>query len=323
MSTKRIDAKAIRERAEFAQVEAEARAAEYLKIAKRRKKIVSAMARQTLQAACEGLQCVRLKSDSFEGLSNLMTSYGFDVVGVGYVKKKHLESQKVAQSHKIAIERTIEESAELQAFLRQNQASGSVSSPIGKLMQMLDKAFRSWAAEGYVRNRAFFTKFLCDKRHWVNGVGSTPERGVFDCLEEVWVEYVWYVPAAAEAKAFKEDLKAVGKAAFETEIFAVWHNSAAAIEDFDNLMPTCGFLKWLSESSGQHLLNRVDSQINDSAELGETETSVAISKRGERFFWLFGGETLPGPSPAAFAKIMSLRGFKSHISSDGAISFTW
>ena len=323
MSTKRIDAKTIRERADIARVEAEAKAAEDLKNAKRRQKIISAMARQALQAACEGLQCVRLKSDSSEDLNTLMTSYGFDVVGVGYVRKKHLESQKVAQSHKSAIEKTIEDSTELQTFLRQNLASGNVSSPAGKLMQMLDRAYRSWAAEGYLRNRAYFTKFLCDKKHWINGVGSTPNRGIFDCLEEVWVEYVWYVPASAEAKIFKTDLKAVGKDAFESEIFAVWHNSAAAIEDFNDLMPSCGFLKWLAESSGQHLLNRIDSQINESAELGETETNVAISKRGKKFYWLIGGETLPGPSPTVFAKIMSLRGFKSRTSDDGAISFVW
>ena len=78
MSTKRIDAKAIRERANSARVEAEARAAEDIKNAKRRQKIVSFMARQALQAASEGLQYVRLKSDSFEDLSALMTSYGFD-----------------------------------------------------------------------------------------------------------------------------------------------------------------------------------------------------------------------------------------------------
>ena len=320
MIKKRIDAKTIRHLAEVVRTEAEVRAAEDLRHIRRTKKIIGAIASNALQAACEGKQCVRLDANLHQDHISLLISNGFSVVDVGYVREKDLGLHEVAQGHKSAIEKLIIDTVELQDFLWANQLPGSAAATnIGILFKLLDKTHSAWAKDGYPRSRVYFKDFLVGKKHFINGTGLAPARVIFESLESVWLEFVWYKSALADAKIFNADLRAVTKGATDSEIYAVWHDAIATAESFTEPMPSAGFLKWISETDGQNLLNGIDEKLRESAELGQTETNVSLSKRGKNIYWLIGNAAYPGPSPAVFSKIISFRGLKVRIKSESDV----
>lgn len=321
MSNKRIEAKAIRERADAARAEAEIKAAENFKHAKRIQQLIGAIAKQALQAACDGVQCVRLDTDSYDELSDLMISSGFSVVGVGHVKKRYLEFQEVAENHRWAIEKLIKGSTDLSDFLLNTQVSSGTQTSIGNLWKLLDKAHKAWVQDECPRDRVYFTNFLY--KFCTNARVLTPKKALFEIFEGVWVEYVWYEAAAKDAALYKKDIQTVGEGAFESEIYAVWHGTKASAEDFKGQLPTADFLKWLSENDGQKLLNKIDEQISECADLGKTEINITISKKERTTYWSIDYEDLPGPSPALFAKVMLLRGFKIKVAGDNEVTLSW
>ena len=322
MSNKRIEAKAIRERADAARAEAEIKAAVDFKHAKRMQQLIGANAKQALQAACEGVQCVRLDTDSYDELSDLMILNGFSVVGVGYIRKKFLEFQQVAITHRSEIEKAINDSSEISDFLWSTQVSSSAKTSIGKLLKLLDQAHKAWVQDQYPRNRGYFINFLNETKQQPDKSNLTPNRVLVEIFEQVWVEYVWYESALQDAAIYEKDIQAVGKAG-DSEIYAVWHDAKETVEGFKEQMPTAGFLKWLSEKDGQKLLNKIDEQISECADLGKTEVNITISKKERTTYWSIDYEDLPGPSPALFAKVMLLRGFKIKVAGDNEVTLSW
>jgi hypothetical protein len=323
MSKKRVDAKTIKNRADAARIEAETIKMGELAEAKRLQKIFTNVSKEALVSSSEGRLSVRIKSDLKNDLSALITTFGFDIVQVGFIKNKLKEQSQIALNHKISIEKTLDESESLQDFLSENKAMGRISSPKGKLFQMLDKAYKAWALEGYLRDRVFFTKFLSEKKHWNFGVGSIPNRNIYETLETVWLEYLWYVPAAKDEQIYSLDLKAVGKNANDSDFYAVWHAAKPNPDDFKESIPTAGLLKWLASIDGQNFLNLIDAEISYYADEGVAEVTFQIVKHGKATIWILDSEEIKGPSPTALGKILAIRSFKTRLSDNNEVTVSW
>jgi hypothetical protein len=211
MNKKRIDAKTIRLQAEAARAEAETKSAEELKIYKRKQKAAVEIAKQLLTAACNGKKCAPLDPNSYLDHIDLLTSNGYSIVGVGYVRREYLDLQMVALTHRAALAKAINDSQELQDFLWANQwTKTAVETNMGILLKLLNSTHTAWSKDGCPRSRVYFTNFLWGKNHYKNGVGSTPNRGLFETLESVWCEYLLYESATSNAKLLNADLKAIG-----------------------------------------------------------------------------------------------------------------
>lgn len=270
-----------------------------------------ALVKLAAKAACDGCYCVCLHAAPSDQLKKLAALRGITINQASYFRKQYSEHCKNATKYELAVEHTLNSSANLQNFINLSRDHWGYFSLSRNTVEMLRAAYLEWETQGKPKDRSFLLKFVNSKGLSVSGQAAEDAQSIHDELCDIWVNYYQQRKSEFEANQFALHIEALGEDSSGDEFIASWATQNKSIEDFEDGLPGGSLLRWISEE-GQELIDCLDKEILLSAEAGLD--GVKVLSDGCSYYFNCVEFPVDGPPPNILCGLLSVKGFKCKFS---------